>query len=324
LAGKHIIFIHGRDTKPRFEEKNRLVRASLINGLRRIDPTCASNLEEGRVRFTLCYYGDITNRIMLKRDPSLKNRLVQYDGEWYEHDGHYDPALTRLFARPAERHTKADYEEPITTERNDRLFHELARVASPVLSLFGIEGLLLTKMFPDLKEYLTKQVVASEIRDRLEAVLKKALLAGDDIALIAHSMGTIVAYDVLWKFSRLSHYRELAENRVTLWLTLGSPLGDPAIRKSLIDAREAQENWYPANVSAWVNVSATDDFVAHDCDVKDDYREMLDRRLVRSIDDISGIHTFYTGRDGSNPHKVYGYLNHPAVARMVAAWMMSC
>ena len=139
------------------------------------------------------------------------------------------------------------------------------------------------------------------------------------MAIVAHSMGCIASYDVLWKLSHMSEYRKYHDRAVSLWLTLGSPLGEPAVRESLYDASEPADGVYPRNVRRWVNIAAHDDFVAHDESVADDFREMS--ALGCEIVDLPKIHTFWVGTDGMNPHKFYGYLDHPDVARQIAAWI---
>jgi hypothetical protein len=134
-------------------------------------------------------------------------------------------------------------------------------------------------------------------------------------------MGSIVAYDVLWKLSRLSEHCRLHDSKVSLWLTAGSPLGDSSIRGCLYDSNEGDDGLYPTNVRNWVNVSARDDFVAHDGTVADDFNDMMRRGLVDRIHDLPRIHTFWVGEAGVIPHKVYGYFNHPAFARVLASWI---
>jgi hypothetical protein len=180
---------------------------------------------------------------------------------------------------------------------------------------------IIQKMLPDLGSYLTSRVVGSDVRSRLQGPVKRALKSGQQVAIIAHSMGCIVSYDVLWKLSRMSEYRDVRDRKVSLWLTLGSPLGEPAVQKGLYDAHEPEDGKYPSNIDRWVNVAARDDFVAHDGTVADDFKEMKQRRLVRSLRDLPRINTFWVGTQGSNPHKFYGYLNHPRVAKVLSEWI---
>ena len=321
MPRKHLVLIHGRATKPPKVAKKRLVKKALVEGLRRVDPHSAQAVDRGRVTFTLAYYGDINNRLMVAAESWRKAHMVQLRGDWYEPSDSYDEDLDRLVARPTNQHSLKHYRKLLDEEADKRYMDDLARVASPMLGLFGLGTRIIKKILPDLGAYLTSRVVGSEIRFRLQGPIKKALKSGEDVAIIAHSMGCIVSYDVLWKLSRMSEYQDVRDRKVSLWLTLGNPLGEPAVRNSLYDAREPEDGMYPANIDRWVNVAARDDFVAHDRTIADDFREMKKNKLTRSIRDAPLIQNFWVGTHGSNPHKFYGYLNHPRVAKILADWI---
>ena len=150
---------------------------------------------------------------------------------------------------------------------------------------------------------------------------------GDDICLVSHSMGCMVAYDVLWKFSRMSEYSDLRADgaKITRWVTLGCPLGEAGVKTNLYDANEFDfaggTDKHPINfVGDWLNVAAVDDFISHDSTMKNDYSAMLKHGYVDSITDI-GIYNCYTFKGSSNPHKLYGYLVNPKCAATIADWI---
>lgn len=323
---KHIIFVHGRSTKPSRKEKERLVRAALIRGVERSDLCAAGGIRSGRVRFTLAYFGDVNNRLlrrssthawkwMAKKDPEFGNSLCE-DGAYY------DESLKAALARPTEAFTKSDYKEWLREVDDMRGLDGVAKAASALANLLGLSEELVKRTSPDMAAYLTRRTVGSEIRTRLQEPLQEALLQGHDVCLLGHSMGCLVAYDVLWKLSRLSEYRRLRGKKVSLWLTLGNPLGDPGVRCNLYDADEPLESQYPEDiVKTWINMSAHDDFICHDADVGDDFREMKSRGYVGRIIDRPKIYTFWKGANGHNPHKLYAYLNHPDVGAEIARWI---
>lgn len=325
---KHLILVHGRSTKPSQKEKERLVRAALVRGIERSDSSAAMRLRSGNVRFSLCYFGDVNNRLlrrsgtdawkwMAKKDPDHGNALCE-DGNYYE------ASLAEALRRPSNAFTRADYAHWLDEVKDFRGVDDIARVASGVASFLGLSEELISHRSPDMAAYLTRRTVASEIRTRLQEPLSTALRDGDDICLLAHSMGCIVAYDVLWKFSRMSEYRELRGTQIPLWLTLGNPLGEPGVKNCLYDAREPDDSRYPEGiVDTWVNISAHDDFICHDADIGDDFREMKRQRHVRRIIDRPKIYSFWRGSGGSNPHKLYAYLNHPDVGAELASWIQS-
>lgn len=323
MADKHLIIIHGRATKPTEAEKKRLVMKALTAGLNRIDSDAAQQIADGQVKTTFVYYGDISNRILVNDKPELKEYMVEIDGNWFEPNGSYDKDLDRLLARETIHHAVADYKQLLANEEDNRALDDLARIASPVLSLFGLSKSVIPKMLPDLGAYLYSRTIGegSTIRERLQAPLRQALLDGEDVAILSHSMGCIVAYDVLWKLSRMSEYKDVRDKKISLWMTLGNPLGEPAVRENLYDSNEPDDGQFPTNIKKWLNISAKDDFVAHDGDVADDFEGMTQCGLIDDIEDPDRIYTFWAGRDGSNPHKFYGYLNHPFVAKHLVAWI---
>ncbi|WP_216363258.1 GPI inositol-deacylase [Arthrobacter sp. Hiyo1] len=71
--------------------------------------------------------------------------------------------------------------------------------------------------------------------------------------LIAHSLGSVVAYETLWAWPNL---------RVDLLLTLGSPLALPGIFADRLDPFEAGQRRKPPGVIRWVNVADEGDLIA--------------------------------------------------------------
>jgi hypothetical protein len=318
---KHIIVVHGRGVKPQPGPLRQLIKRALIGGLERVDGNAARAAADSKVKLTIAYYGDVTTGIMAEASPQLTDTLLRRRGKWYERPDRDVPGLTRLMARPTDRHTQEDYRELLKQHKNRRFLDEVVKVVSPIASITGLGVYAVGKLFPDLGAYLSARRWGSEIRRRLQRRLKPALLRGDDIALVTHSMGCIVAYDVLWKLSRMSEHSAIHDRRVSLWLTLGSPLGDKFIRDCLYDSNEGDDGLYPANVVDWTNLAAEDDFVAHGGMIADDFREMRRRGLVDDLRDLQGIYNFWVGSKGANPHKSHGYLNHPETARVVARWI---
>lgn len=321
MVKKHIIVVHGRGVKPQPAPLRRLIKRALVAGLERVDGNAARALAGSRVKLTVAYFGDLTTGIMAETSPETTDDLIRSRGKWYERAGRDARGLARLIARPTEHHTEEDYRDLLKHNKNHRFLDDVVKVVSPIASITGLGVYAVSKLFPDLGAYLSARAWGSEIRRRLQQKLRPALVRGDDVALVAHSMGCIVAYDVLWKLSRMSEHEAVRNRQVSLWLTLGSPLGDKFIRDSLYDSNEGDDGLYPANVRVWVNAAAEDDFVAHGGMIAEDFREMRRRGLVDDLRDLQDIYNFWVGSKGANPHKSYGYLNHPETARVLARWI---
>ncbi len=321
MAPKHIIYVHGRNVKPTHAALKRMLLLAIGSGLRRVDRRAAERFEESDIKFTVAYYGDIMSELMVLARPELRSSMILLREKWYEpHLRDWAP-LDQLMARPNRQHCQSDYKQVIRQHKNQRFLDDLAHMFGPVSSVTGLTTYAVKRMFPDFGAYLTSRRWASQIRARLQGRLKRALARGDEVALVSHSMGCVVSYDVLWKLSRLHEHRTVHDRKVSLWLTLGCPLGEKTIRDELYDSNEPEDGMYPSNVHNWVNIAAHDDFVARDGTVADDFRKMVERGLIGRIKDLSRIYTFWIGSKGSNPHKSYGYLNHPTVARVLARWI---
>lgn len=327
MMAKHLILIHGRSSKPAQAEKARLAELALRHGLARVDPTLPSTIGTG-VKLSFVYYGDVSNRLLLEHDPDRwRLELTALDPENgdapCEPPGSYDKDLGEMLKQ--EDFSLSAYKDFLAKTRDRRGLDELARIASWIGSFTGLSDRIISRATPDMGAYLLTRKVGSEIRGRLQTVLSSALLAGDDICVVSHSMGCIVTYDVLWKLAQMSEYAEVqeAKNKLTRWATIGCPLGEPGVQELLYDSNERGEGRYPRNlIGHWINIAARDDFVSHDASVANDFREFAETDDIR-IEDLPRIHTFWSGRDGANPHKLYGYLDNPTVAGSLADWIKS-
>ncbi|MCF8260736.1 MAG: GPI inositol-deacylase [Melioribacteraceae bacterium] len=171
-----------------------------------------------------------------------------------------------------------------------------------------ITNKIIHKYFHELEVYYSEKQTESEnsehlvkdkIRQRLVRTLNK--YRDHDILLIAHSMGSIIAYDVLTFI--------LPEAKIDTFITIGSPLGMPIVRSKI--AAEANIKLYgtqlktpPGILNRWYNFSDLEDQVAMIYELKNDF---LPNKLgVRVIDRVVDNNYFIRGKH--NPHKSYGYL----------------
>jgi hypothetical protein len=155
-------------------------------------------------------------------------------------------------------------------------------------------------------------------RTVLRNELREALLAtqGKDIMLIAHSMGSIIAYDVLREVGR-SH----PDMEVPHFATIGSPLGLPHVKAKIIQKYDYDPRVRTPSIvtKSWVNFSDKDDPVATDIHLSDDYE--ANARGVRVTDDLvsNDYHAPASGK--ANAHKSYGYLRTPEVSRHIKSFL---
>lgn len=133
------------------------------------------------------------------------------------------------------------------------------------------------------------------IQHFIESGVREAIPSGEESIVVAHSLGTVVAYNLLRREGEARGWK------VPLFVTLGSPLAVTAIKQAL---RPLQ---FPAVVSAWFNAMDPDDVVA-----------LHPLEPSRFAVPDPGIEN-YTGVDNqtSNQHGISGYLGDPEVARRI-------
>ena len=153
------------------------------------------------------------------------------------------------------------------------------------------------------------------IRERLIKVLKK--YKNDDIMLISHSMGSIVAFDVL-KF-------HASNININTFVTLGSPLGLPVV-VAKIAAEQKQlytgimQMSTPSGVLMnWYNFADILDKVAFNFKLADDFSENL--HGIKPVDFLV-INNYV--KDGiRNPHKSFGYLRTPEFSKVLHEFILA-
>jgi hypothetical protein len=168
---------------------------------------------------------------------------------------------------------------------------DLIGLDAPVEQLLGIKLM-------DLRDYYNNEEKRKEMRARLSDLLRQH--QNDRICLIAHSMGTIIAYDVL---------RELENTEpinIEHFVSIGSPLGLPYVTMKI--RQEFRATQTPEKVQRWTNIADPRDRVAIDCNLKDEYA--ANTSGVQPQDVL--VQNGYINRLGKkNNHKIYGYLRVP-------------
>ena len=335
MPAKHLIIVHGRDIKPAGSELAALAKRAVARGLERAGKVSTANkIRQGTIKFSSAYYGDVNNEIEASYSAKTKALLTAQNDAAFPFKPCFPIAeLKDAFVKTDAIKTfnLASYRHVLDIADDWRFLDEAADAASLFGSLltFGLlNTLVIETVKSDLTAYLTSQVVGSKIRARLQALLEPALLAGDDICLVTHSLGCMVAYDVFWKYSFRSEYQHMrdAAQKVRLWLTLGCPLGELGVQRNLLDAPALQAEKCPRNQFLdWVNVYAEDDYIAHAERMRIAFAKMRSKKYCREISDkkIYNCWHYADAKKGnlvSNPHDLYGYLMHQDTAGFIAQW----
>lgn len=161
---------------------------------------------------------------------------------------------------------------------------------------------------PDLHRYRHHRAPRNAVRERLREPLRAAHASGRQIMLIAHSMGSIIAYEVLRDAGRA-----LPGLRISHFVTVGSPLGLAAVKEIVAGPLRV-----PECVARWSNFADPRDRVARwDTCLSEDYRANGSGVTISDHLVING----YVGPSGKpNPHKIYGYLRTPEISELIAGF----
>jgi pimeloyl-ACP methyl ester carboxylesterase len=134
----------------------------------------------------------------------------------------------------------------------------LIEVAEQEIGPGGLEALaaelgaeVLRSLVHQLARYFADDEVRAAVQERVVACINP-----DTGVIVAHSMGTVVAYEALCRHP---------DWPVTTLVTLGSPLGGPFVQAKLKPGpgTDGLRPW-PATLTAWTNVAASRDSVVAD------------------------------------------------------------
>ncbi|MDY0043743.1 MAG: hypothetical protein RBS82_03645, partial [Syntrophales bacterium] len=246
-------------------------------------------------RFKMVYWADLMHPVPY--DPDEENRSSpRYDDEPYV------PGIT---TKKHKTHTVRTKVAKFIAEHMNDLFLN----GDMVVNFESLTDLMIRRYFSELAFYFGTECLTGRyagiqakcaIRNRLVRELNRN--RDDKILLIAHSMGSIIAYDVLTQSEDL---------KIDTLVTIGSPLGFPVVfGKILAEMKKAgtclAKPCVPDSVQKeWINLFDPEDMIAvHYC-LDDFYGRNTCSIAVKDIP----VSNTYECEGRKNPHKSYGYLN---------------
>lgn len=299
--GKIIIGIHGLANKPAKETLEKWWRQSIEEGLQE---NC--KLKKPEFNFKMVCWADLLYKNHQHRDPHFSFDAL-YNKEPYV---------------PAKEGALKLYKDSWRDDLRAGILNIAGCTLDTLKQQFGMDQLsdwVLEKKLKDLAFYYddkrkikNRNKKPEQARKVLQAELTNALVEEKKnvIMLIAHSMGTIITYDVLRNLGRTKQ-----GVKVSHLVTIGSPLGLPLVKAKIIqDRKYSPQVRTPSIVTkSWKNYSDRKDPVAIDIHLKDDYS--ANKNGIQVEDDI--IINDYSINKKSNHHKSYGYLRTPELSKHV-------
>ncbi len=120
-------------------------------------------------------------------------------------------------------------------------------------AVLGIPGV---NCIDDFLKYLLDDSIRQRVIERFEEVVCPLIKGGNRLEIVAHSWGSVVAFEAL---HLLSEDEQIPDGIVHNLFTVGSPLSMGPIRRMLIE--QAASGKRPRCVESWVNLDARNDIV---------------------------------------------------------------
>jgi len=284
-----LIGIHGLRNKPSKYLLTKWWKKSIDEGFRII------NMPPPPFTLEIAYWAQYMHT--RPQDPQINDRSdIRFLWEPYIPGSYFGPRDPRNF----HKQLKADIHQ--------QLMHLIAG-ESGFMNYDTISNRILHRMFEELDTYYhgtlkDERGALHPARELIRGELIRVLNKHKDksICLLAHSMGTIIAYDVLLHAKPIIPIHTL--------ITFGSPLGFPVIRKKIkqeLTIEDDEEIKLPtpeAITHRWINFSDLDDVTCLNYNLR--YHYHANESGVRPFDRI--VYNNYEHNGSKNPHKAYGYL----------------
>lgn len=294
-----IIGIHGLGNKPDKDTLNKWWQLSLKEGLMK------QGFETDLPEFKMVYWADI-----LYPRPLDKN-IEDPDNPYFIE----------------EKYTKGNsYSERSSYRIRKRFLRYLGKQLYKIflnedfsIRYSFIPDYIIRRYFSDLEIYYKDECENADPEECRKKELIKQRLAdileehkNEEILLIAHSMGSIIAFDVLSFFA--------PESKVHTFITIGSPLGLPLVVSKIAsqyktNPRGKKEMVTPPGIYGnWFNFSDVLDKIT--LKYKLSRRYTFNKKAVKPRD-FNVVNNYTNEEDEPNPHKSYGYLRTPQLARVL-------
>jgi hypothetical protein len=296
-----IIGIHGLGNKPPKHQLEHWWKLAMEEGLEN------NNYKVALPKFEMVYWADI-----------LCDKPLSEDEKNPESPYFMDETYTKATKNtaPENHNIRKKFVDFMRKQLNKIFLNE-----DLTLNYSFITDTLVDRYFKELEMYYSEinigegRKVRDLIRERLYAVLKK--YKRNDIMLISHSMGSIIAFDVLTFLS--------PHIRINTFVTIGSPLGLPVVIGKIAAEQKRKHNnenhmiTPPGIVKNWFNFSDILDKVAFNYALADDFA--ANNSGIKPVDFL--VENNYKMNGEHNPHKSYGYLRTPEFSKVLNEFILA-
>jgi hypothetical protein len=279
-----LVLVHGRSQQGRDPEE---LKKTWLDTLRLGLGTARSGVLE-TVDIVLPYYGDMLDQLASQTQDSIPADIRvrdSIDGV----DAGYRSFEAEVVAGVQGRLGLTDGQVDLFVTNEVRVrgienWEWVQSVLGAADSIPGISAAAIEAFTRDVYVYLNRPAVRQAVNDVVDA----ALPAGRTV-VIGHSLGSVVAYDVLRNATRPLD--------IPLYVTVGSPLGVGPIRRALTPIHT------PAALRGWFNAFDERDVIA---------LSALDATAFPVVPPIENYNQVHNRTE--NAHGITGYLNDPVVA----------
>jgi hypothetical protein len=246
LSNKKIILIHGLASKPPEKNLHDLWKKCIVENVRTEDKGLADDMASSMELFDSAYWADATPHHIADDAYYVRRLGTQVEKVIKERKRVKD----KFHVGPAEK-------------MNDFFKDKGLDLVKMLAGALSIKDDVMKSFLRETELYDRDQYIADKMRAPLEKALRNAWDNDCDIALLSHSMGTFISYDVLWRFSHraIPEYKKYRNKRVQLFVTMGSPLGESAVRDLLFAKyhKRAGKRQYPVNIDFWYSFRGSGD-----------------------------------------------------------------
>lgn len=283
---KVIIGIHGLGNKPPKPLLEEWWKVSILEGFKN------AGIEVPKITFELVYWADLVHD--KPEQPDIKDETSPY----FIYEPYVPSQLNKQLRKVSSFRKKA-------LSFIEKQMESVFLNEDFSLNFKSVSDIVIHSYFKELEMYYGTSIIdisfQQQTRKRLLDVIQKYRF--DDIMIIGHSMGSIIAYDVL-QF-------ELKKQCIHTFATFGSPLGLPFIRASIANEMRNKNPKFkiatPKCVSNnWCNFSDLVDILAINFDLSNNFEA---NSFNVSATDFEVLND-YEYKGIKNPHKAYGYLRN--------------